>query len=243
MMFKQTLVAATFGLLFTGQAPAMTNGGFGTPGLAGWDTLGDVAGGFGGAVLTTASIDYADDAPDAPGAYNVSGVAAAEAGVPGGIEEFSGLAIGTLDTGGDFAYEGSVIRQRFSVMAGDTLRFDWSFFTHEASQGLPDFAFVTIDGVLSTLAIAADATLPAGGLGWATGASTGTHGFSHVYGTGGVSTVAFGVVDVGDYSATSALWLDNVSVTPVPEPRDWMLLLAGVGLVGLMVERIKRRTV
>jgi hypothetical protein len=58
-----------------------------------------------------------------------------------------------------------------------------------------------------------------------------------------VSTVAFGVVDAGDYNTTSALWLDNValSASPVPEPRDWMLMLAGLGLVGLMVERAKRR--
>jgi hypothetical protein len=241
MMFKQTCVAASLGLLFAGNALALANGDFSQPGLEGWVTLGDVAHSAGGAVLTTASVDYADDPPDAPGAYNASTVAAAEAGVPGGIEEFSGLAIGALDQGGDFAYEGSAIRQTFSVAAGDTLSFDWNFFTHEASQGLPDFAFVVIDGVLSTLAFAADATLPSVPLGWTTGTSTGVHGFSHAYAAGGVSTMAFGVVDVGDYNVTSALWLDNVSVTPVPEPKDWMLILAGVGLVGLMVERNRRR--
>lgn len=30
---------------------------------------------------------------------------------------------------------------------------------------------------------------------------------------------------------------------PVPEPKDWLLMLAGIGLVGLMVERSKRRMV
>jgi hypothetical protein len=29
----------------------------------------------------------------------------------------------------------------------------------------------------------------------------------------------------------------------VPEPRDWMLILAGIGLVGVMVERVKRRRI
>ncbi|OZA13370.1 MAG: hypothetical protein B7X94_02505 [Hydrogenophilales bacterium 17-62-8] len=29
----------------------------------------------------------------------------------------------------------------------------------------------------------------------------------------------------------------------VPEPKDWMLMLAGIGLVGVMVERAKRRSV
>ncbi|OYW63769.1 MAG: hypothetical protein B7Z32_11890 [Hydrogenophilales bacterium 12-64-13] len=30
---------------------------------------------------------------------------------------------------------------------------------------------------------------------------------------------------------------------PVPEPKDWLLMLAGLGIVGLMVERNKRRVV
>jgi hypothetical protein len=30
---------------------------------------------------------------------------------------------------------------------------------------------------------------------------------------------------------------------PVPEPRDWTLMLAGLGLVGLMVKRVKRRPI
>ncbi|MDP2025596.1 PEP-CTERM sorting domain-containing protein [Sulfuriferula sp.] len=29
----------------------------------------------------------------------------------------------------------------------------------------------------------------------------------------------------------------------VPEPKDWMLMLAGIGLVGVMVERAKRRSI
>jgi len=35
----------------------------------------------------------------------------------------------------------------------------------------------------------------------------------------------------------------NVIYASVPEPKDWMLLLAGIGLVGVMVERAKRRRV
>jgi hypothetical protein len=35
----------------------------------------------------------------------------------------------------------------------------------------------------------------------------------------------------------------NVIYASVPEPKDWMLLLAGIGLVGMMVERAKRRRV
>jgi hypothetical protein len=31
------------------------------------------------------------------------------------------------------------------------------------------------------------------------------------------------------------------AAVPVPEPRDWMLMLAGIGLVGMVVGRSKRR--
>lgn len=34
----------------------------------------------------------------------------------------------------------------------------------------------------------------------------------------------------------------NVIYAPVPEPRDWMLMLAGLGLVGMMVGRNRRRS-
>lgn len=33
----------------------------------------------------------------------------------------------------------------------------------------------------------------------------------------------------------------SVIYAPVPEPRDWMLMLAGIGLVGMMVGRAKNR--
>lgn len=35
----------------------------------------------------------------------------------------------------------------------------------------------------------------------------------------------------------------EAAVAPVPEPRDWMLMLAGLGLVGLMVQRAKHPTI
>lgn len=93
MMFKHAAVAASLGLLFAGHALAVANGGFSQPGLTGRDTLGDVAGSFGGGARTTSSLDHEDGLPDAPATYDASGIAAAEVGVPGGAEEFSGLAI------------------------------------------------------------------------------------------------------------------------------------------------------
>ena len=50
----------------------------------------------------------------------------------------------------------------------------------------------------------------------------------------------------GSYDASDAFFAydngaGNVVYAPVPEPREWMLMLAGLGLVGVMVERSKRR--
>jgi len=233
-MFKQTLVAASLGLLCAGNALAVSNGDFSQPGLTGWTVLGDAANSSGTAILTTASVDFADDFPVGAGAYNISGIAAAAAGAPGGVEEFAGLQIGDLDLAGSFAYEGSVIKQSFHVNAGEILRFDWNFLTNETQPDRkPDFAFVVIDGALSTLAFAADANNIA--LLGTTAAMTGARAFSHTFVSSGVSSVAFGVVDADDYNVTSALWVENVAV--VPEAETWAMLLAGLGLVGLQIRR------
>ena len=37
------------------------------------------------------------------------------------------------------------------------------------------------------------------------------------------------------------IYAGALSTAPVPEPNTWLMLLAGLGLVGLMVERTKRR--
>lgn len=215
------------------QAPAqpLVNGSF-ADGLAGWQVLGDASvQGSGDAArlwLSNASLLYADDAPLAAGALNRSGTAAADVGVPGGVEQFTGLSIGALDpdaANGLVAYEGSEVRQSFTAAAGDTLSFRWSFATRD---GFADYAFVVLDGQAITLAATADATLP------------GTDGYlrqtgEHLYSvslSGGTHTLGFGVVDVGDYDLSSALSIGAVQVSPVPEAPALALMLAGLIVVG-----------
>ncbi len=41
--------------------------------------------------------------------------------------------------------------------------------------------------------------------------------------------------------SAGGIYAGALSAAAVPEPKDWMLMLAGFGLVGLMVERVKRR--
>jgi len=54
--------------------------------------------------------------------------------------------------------------------------------------------------------------------------------------TGQVSLV-LGVVDIGDASGTSELRVDNIAVSAVPEANSYAMLLAGLGLFGLIARR------
>ncbi|OYZ68063.1 MAG: hypothetical protein B7X98_02240 [Methylophilaceae bacterium 17-43-7] len=141
-----------------------------------------------------------------------------------------GIPLGALDSNDNFAFEGSVLKQTFNVNAGDTLTFNWNFFTNEASTGA-DYAFVSINGALTTLATPLDATNSSLPYAYTTGFQT----FNQTFNTASSVTLAFGVVDVNDYNVTSALWFDNVAV--VPEPETYAMLLAGLGLLGFASRR------
>lgn len=223
-VLKASLIAATAGLMFAGNAmAAVTNGGFAGNSLTGWNTLGDVATQSGGAFLTTASL-FDDDFPEDAATFNASGTSAYDIAL-GGFESFAGLNAGALDTP-DFAFEGSLLTQTVSINAGDTLSFNWNFFTNEGTSA--DYAFVAINGVVSVLAPAQSALIPSVPFDFSTGASL----FSQTFATASSVTLAFGVVDLTDYSVTSALWLDNVQLTAaVPEPETYAMLLAGLGII------------
>jgi hypothetical protein len=46
----------------------------------------------------------------------------------------------------------------------------------------------------------------------------------------------------GDFSTEVSPRTRNASVTKLP-PKVWLLILAGLGMVGIMVERTKRRVI
>lgn len=237
-MMKASLLAATLGLVFAGNAmAAINNGGFAGNSLTGWSFLGDVTTQSGGAFLTTASLDFQDDFPEDAGTFNASGVSAYDIAL-GGFETFAGLNAGDLDTP-DFAYEGSLLKQTITVNAGDTLSFSWNMFSNEGGEASPkpDYAFITINGVLTKLSPASNASIPSVPYDFSTGAST----FSQSFASASSVVLAFGVVDLTDYGVTSALWLDNVKLTAaVPEPESYAMLLAGLGFI---VASSRRRNV
>ena len=177
---------------------------------ADWTLLGDVVAAGGSFTLTTA-FNADDDAP-----FNLSGNPAAWIDT---VELAAGLPFHALDLADEPAYEGSLASRSFTVRAGDTLSFDWRFSTLETL--FQDQAFAVLGGQLVTLATRGSAT-------------PGVHSFSRTFDTGGTVTLAFGVVDTGDFNGVSTLTVSGVTLAPVPEPASWALWLAGAaGLVTL----------
>lgn len=229
----KNLASLLFALAALPAAAQVSNGNFET-GITGWSIAGDATtlipsgASSAGLWLTTASLAFEDDAPFAAGALNRSGSAALEVGTAAGLETALGLPIGAFDpdpVNGVQAYEGSAAWQSFTAGAGNRLSFDWDFGTRDS---VADYAFVVIDGRVISLANAAQATQP--GIegnerrsGWSS--------FSFDLLSSGLHTIGFGVVDVGDYSVTSTLAVDEVRIAPVPEPATMLLMLAGLGLV------------
>lgn len=237
----QRLQTLSLAILLSGsalsvQAQTLANGDFST-GLAGWQVIGDASVQGGSAPelwLSTASADFEDDFPLPAGALNRSGQGA----VSSGLEAFVGLPAGALDPdplAGLEALEGSAAFQSFSAGVGDTLSFRWDFGT---SDSFADYAFVVVDGQVFRLAGPADAGQP-GRLGNLF--QTGEQSFSLSFTSSGMHTLAFGVVDVGDYNVTSTLAVAGVQVSAVPEPGALALMLAGIGAVALGGTR-RRRT-
>lgn len=252
------LAAATLALTAgRGEAQAILGGSFeappGAPGYpAPWGVFGDtgtVAGVLAGippwaatlgaqfAVLTNAA--PGQDIPPVPPAY--SGAAALFAGAPiaaGALEGLLGMPGGSLalGPGGLATTEGSgILHPGFFVAAPTTLSFDALYATNEnfRAAGLPvDFAFVSIDGGAPFVLFAGpqpNGLLPPNGLFGFDSLAFGTF-TTPVLGVG-VHTIAFGVLDTLDSACSSALFLDNLRLNPVPEPAS--VLAASMLVAGL----------
>lgn len=234
---KTQAIIALLGLAFTAQAQAVQTLDLAT-GTAGGDALSASATSL---ILTTAF--NADD--DAGTDFNVSGNAPLAAG--GALETAAGhpageYDIGRFDSSASTATEGSVyVLKNVAVSAGDTLSFDWTFYTNEPQTGAMNDAayFSVLNSMTTLLANAATGITGDAGLSGYRAATGGT--FSYTFASAGSYDLIFAVVDTDDAVNSSALMINDATITPVPEPRDWMLMLAGLGLVGMMVMRNKRR--
>ncbi len=241
---KQTSFAALSAIalaLAAGSANAqIANGNFN--GLGGWSTAGDaasVAAGGSHLVLTNA---YADGSDDADGIdRNLSHQNPwPTGGGDGSLEQFVGVAGGAFDPDpADFvqAIEGSAASQTFTVAGGSHLSFQWDLATTQTDGDptLADVAFVVIDGKVITLANTLAATSALAGGDYAT--ETGWADWSTTLAGAGSHTIAFGVVDVGSASNTSALSVTGVSVSSVPESSTLTMFGAGLGLLAMLQRR------
>lgn len=231
-MKLQTIAAITIiGLVATAPVQAqIINGDFGS-GLTNWTSIGDVSIQSGAAFLTTASSLSDDDAPSASGAFNLSAINVVPSS--GGLDAFSGLALDALDPNPDslvFAFEGSALKQTFTVAAGEVLSFEWRLFTNDP---IADYAYVVINGVKTDLGLSALAATVSSPFAFESGLNV----FSQVFPSAQTVTLSVGVVDVNDFSGTTALSVDNVQVVPEPSA-------LGLGLVaaaGLLARRRQRQ--
>jgi hypothetical protein len=175
------------------------------------------------------------------------------------VETFLGLPSGTLGPNGFL--NGSAIQSAapFHALAGQQLSFSYDFATVEAlppSATRDDFAFAVITGVTGVNTVASVVTSSitetfsvgtlAGtefnkGVGLATGTGWQTFTFPAFSATGDY-VLGIGVADGGaSHSGNSGLFIDNVNLTAVPEPKAWALV-AGLSLCGVALARRIRKS-
>ena len=236
---------------------AAINLGFEDPLSSGWSSLGDAGtkGSLGGVTpydgaflgfLTTA-FDANDDSNSN---LNKSGVTPVNSSQ---LESFLGLPVTSLDP--DYANfvtatEGSAMKQSFAVLAGDVMNVRYNLISNDIASFAPgvggtDSAYITINqgaGATATrLAYSSAASSPAS-VGY-TG-QTLFQSFQFTFANAGLVTLGFAVVDVGDFTTSSALLIDGITITsipaPVPEPSQWAMLFIGLGITVVGASRRKK---
>ena len=163
------------------------------------------------------------------------------------LEKELGLAPTTLDldpNNFEYAYEGSALKTIVNVKAGEELTFDWNFFTNETARfPRPDYGFFLVNDTVFKLADFKDASAASTSTNYAQ--ETGLQTYKYIFPNGGANTIAFGVVDIGDYDVSSALLVRNVTLTTpnqpetIPEPNSFIPLFC---LVTFGISRLPHRS-
>lgn len=245
-MIKRTLPTAmlTLGLLLNSSSfgAVILNGSFESEGFSSWQTTGNTA--VQGAIVGVPSISAPAGVAHAVltsgngNAQDISVTAAA-------LSTFLDLGAGGLSGIGANAFRGSGIKQNVTtVNVGDMLTFSWNFLTNETTPSITnnDFGFFSVSRVgggptAVLLANTNSVFTPINGGTFA--AQTGYQQRSFTFTAAGDYTLGFGVVNATDQFGSSALLVDNVSVTAVPEPTS----LASLIVLGGAVLSMRRRRI
>lgn len=207
-----------------------------------WQPFGDVTTpGAGEANLSTNAL-LDDDSPASDSLFNFSGTPASQATPSPDLQDFLGITDDALNIGG-IAYEGSAIKNTVSVTAGDVFSFNYNFRTNETafSPTLNDFAFFLVNNEVFKLADINDASNPSTSF----TRETGVNSYTYTFSAPGDYNLAFGVVDIDDYSITSALQVSNANIQPVPfefSPGLGILALGAWGLAAKLSSLVRKQT-
>jgi hypothetical protein len=151
----------------------------------------------------------------------------------GGGGPVDGLYQAYLDTSPsnmNLAPQVSTLSQTF--FGGGVVSFSWNFFTNEdLGGGFVDYAYVVVDGNTTILANTFSSFVPSTLGGYAD--MTGYHDLQINLGSLGMHSITFGVADDIDGGVDSALLIDKVTVSLVPEPAALSLFGLGLGVLAL----------
>jgi len=160
--------------------------------------------------------------------WNQSGVAVGFTGTTGATL-VSGSGQSVTSTAAFGGTEGTLLSKNFSLAAGSTVSFQWDFSTNDYVPYY-DFADVVIGSQVFSLANVGSVG-SYGNSGW--------QSFSYTLGSAISGPVEFVVSNYGDNSVSSALNIRTVDVTAVPESTNLALMMAGMGLLGVVARRRK----
>ena len=125
--------------------------------------------------------------------------------------------------------DGTILSKDFTLGAGSTVSFQWDFSTNDYVP-FYDFADVVIGSHVFTLANVG---------------TVGSYGnsdwqsFSYTLGSAMTGPIEFVVSNYADNSVSSTLNIKGVTVSPVPESTNLALMMAGMGLLGVVARRRK----